>query len=349
MSKRVGVFTGGGDCPGLNAVIRAVTRRSLAHGHEVTGIRAGWRGLVEGLFQPLGPREISGILPRGGTILGTSRTNPFKTDDGLERLRENFEAQGFDALVAIGGEDTLGVAARLHEEEDLPVVGVPKTIDNDLSATDYTFGFDTAVWIATEAIDRLHTTAESHNRVMVVEVMGRHTGWIAVMSGIAGGADVILIPEQPITVEEACEDLRRRHERGKDFSIVVVSEGYELTYESGERQQVGQGPAASDEFGHVRLGGVGEALAREIEERTGFETRVTVLGHVQRGGSPTPRDRILATRYGLKAADLVHEGSFGLMAALQGDRVVAVPLKDAVAELKTVPPDWYETAKAFFG
>jgi phosphofructokinase-like protein len=349
VSKRVGVLTGGGDCPGLNAVIRAVTRRSLSRGYEVIGIRAGWRGLVEGLFQPLGPREISGILPRGGTILGTSRSNPFKSDDGLERLRENVRAQGLDALVAIGGEDTLGVAARLYEEEDLPVVGVPKTIDNDLSATDYTFGFDTAVWIATEAIDRLHTTAESHNRVMVVEVMGRHTGWIAVMSGIAGGADVILIPEQPITVEEACEDLRRRHERGKDFSIVVVSEGYELTYESGERQQVGHGPAASDEFGHVRLGGVGEALAREIEERTGFETRVTVLGHVQRGGSPTPRDRILATRYGLKAADLVHEGSFGLMAALQGDRVVAVPLKDAVAQLKTVPPDWYETAKAFFG
>jgi phosphofructokinase-like protein len=349
MAKRVGVLTGGGDCPGLNAVIRAVTRRSLSRGNEVIGIRAGWRGLMEGLFQTLGPREISGILPRGGTILGTSRSNPFKSDDGLERLRENVTTQGLEALVAIGGEDTLGVAARLYEEEDLPVVGVPKTIDNDLSATDYTFGFDTAVWIATEAIDRLHTTAESHNRVMVVEVMGRHTGWIAVMSGIAGGADVILIPEQPITVEEACEDLRRRHERGKDFSIVVVSEGYELTYESGERQQVGHGPAASDEFGHVRLGGVGEALAREIEERTGFETRVTVLGHVQRGGSPTPRDRILATRYGLKAADLVHEGSFGLMAALQGDSITAVPLKDAVAELKTVPPDWYETAKAFFG
>src|SRR5688572_11662867 len=220
----------------------------------------------------LGPREISGILPRGGTILGTTRTNPYKSDDGVERVLANFESAGLTALVAIGGEDTLVVAATLHEEHELPVVGVPKTIDNDLSATDYTFGFDTAVWIATEAIDRLHTTAESHNRVMVVEVMGRHTGWIAVMSGIAGGADVILIPEQPITVEEACEDLRRRHERGKDFSIVVVSEGYELTYESGERQQVGHGPAASDEFGHVRLGGVGEALGREIEARTGFET-----------------------------------------------------------------------------
>jgi 6-phosphofructokinase 1 len=349
VSKRVGVLTGGGDCPGLNAVIRAVGRRSLDRGHEVVGIREGWRGLVERRFQPLGPREISGILPRGGTILGTSRTNPFKSEDDLERLRQNWREQRLDALVAIGGEDTLGAAARLADDEGFPVVGVPKTIDNDLAATDYTFGFDTAVWIATEAIDRLHTTAESHNRVMVVEVMGRHTGWIAVMSGIAGGADVILIPEQPITVEEACSDLKRRHERGKDFSIVVVSEGYELTYESGERQQVAQEAAASDEFGHVRLGGVGDALGREIEERTGYETRVTVLGHVQRGGSPTPRDRILATRYGLKAADLVHQGEFGLMAALQGDRIVAVPLRDAVAELKTVPPDWYETAKAFFG
>jgi phosphofructokinase-like protein len=349
VSKRVGVLTGGGDCPGLNAVIRAVGRRSLDRGYEVVGIREGWRGLLEGRFQPLGPREISGILPRGGTILGTSRTNPLKTAEGLERLRENFREQALDALVVIGGEDTLGAAARLADEDGFPLVGVPKTIDNDLSATDYTFGFDTAVWIATEAIDRLHTTAESHNRVMVVEVMGRHTGWIAVMSGIAGGADVILIPEQPITVEEACDDLKRRHERGKDFSIVVVSEGYELTYASGERQQVAHEAAASDEFGHVRLGGVGEALAHEIEQRTGYETRVTVLGHVQRGGSPTPRDRILATRYGLKAADLVHEGQFGLMAALQGDRIVAVPLRDAVAELKTVPPDWYETAKAFFG
>ena len=296
----------------------------------------------------LGPREISGILPRGGTILGTTRTNPYKTDGGVEKVLENFRAQGLDALVAIGGEDTLGVASRLFAEHDLPVVGVPKTIDNDLSATDYTFGFDTAVFIATEAIDRLHTTAESHNRVMVVEVMGRHTGWIAVMSGIAGGADVILIPEQPVTVEEACDDLRRRHERGKDFSIVVVSEGYELTYASGEKRQVAQEAPATDQFGHVRLGGVGEQLAREIEERTGFESRVTVLGHVQRGGSPTPRDRVLATRYGLKAADLVEEGSFGTMAALQGDDIVAVPLADAVAELKTVPPKWFEVAKAFF-
>jgi ATP-dependent phosphofructokinase / diphosphate-dependent phosphofructokinase len=346
---RVGVLTGGGDCPGLNAVIRAVTRRCLTRGHEVVGVRDGWRGLVEGRFTELGPREISGILPRGGTILGTTRTNPYTSDDGVGRVLANFESAGLTALVAIGGEDTLGVAARLHAEQDLPVVGVPKTIDNDLSATDYTFGFDTAVWIATEAIDRLHTTAESHNRVMVLEVMGRHTGWIAVMSGIAGGADVILIPEQPITVEDACEELRRRHERGKDFSIVVVSEGYELTYASGETRQVAEEARASDQFGHVRLGGVGDALAREIEERTGFETRVTVLGHVQRGGSPTPRDRVLATRYGLKAADLVHEERWGTMAALQGDSIVEVALADAVAELKTVPPQWYDVARAFFG
>jgi phosphofructokinase-like protein len=346
---RVGVLTGGGDCPGLNAVIRAVTRRCLTRGHEVVGVRDGWRGLVDGRFMELGPREISGILPRGGTILGTTRTNPYKTDDGVQRVLSNFESAGLTALVAIGGEDTLGVAAKLHGEHEFPVVGVPKTIDNDLSATDYTFGFDTAVWIATEAIDRLHTTAESHNRVMVLEVMGRHTGWIAVMSGIAGGADVILIPEQPITVEDACEELRRRHERGKDFSIVVVSEGYELTYASGETRQVAEEARASDQFGHVRLGGVGDALAREIEERTGFETRVTVLGHVQRGGSPTPRDRVLATRYGLKAADLVHEERWGAMAALQGDSIVEVPLSDAVAQLKTVPPHWYDVAKAFFG
>src|ERR671936_3228743 len=274
---KVGVLTGGGDCPGLNAVIRAVARRCQQRGHEVVGIREGWLGLVEGIFEPLGPREISGLLPRGGTILGTSRTNPYKLDV-VDAVLSNFEREGLDALVAIGGEDTLGVAARLHAEQRFPVVGVPKTIDNDLSATDYTFGFDTAVAICTEAIDRLHTTAESHNRVMVVEVMGRHTGWIAVMSGIAGGADVILIPEQPISIEEACDDIRHRHERGKDFSIVVVSEGYELEGAS-DGDEV-------DQFGHVRLSerGVGAALPHEIESRTGYETRVTVLGHTQRGG-----------------------------------------------------------------
>jgi phosphofructokinase-like protein len=340
---KVGILTGGGDCPGLNAVIRAVVRRAHQRGHEVVGIREGWRGLVEGRFQPLGAREVTGLLPRGGTILGTSRTNPYKTD-AVDAVLSNFQKEGLGALVAIGGEDTLGVAARLHADHDFPVVGVPKTIDNDLSATDYTFGFDTAVFICVEAIDRLHTTAESHNRVMVVEVMGRHTGWIAVMSGIAGGADMVLIPEHPISIEEACDDLRRRHERGKDFSIVVVSEGYELD---------GADPEAGDldEFGHVRLSerGVGARLAQEIEERTGYETRVTVLGHVQRGGSPTPRDRVLATRYGLKAGDLVHEGRFGRMAALHGDAIVDVSLAEATAELKTVPQDWYDVARAFFG
>jgi len=349
VAKRVALLTGGGDCPGLNAVIRAVTRRSLDRGYQVIGVRGGWRGLVEGDFEPLDYRSISGILPRGGTIIGTTRTNPYKVDGGVERVLANTEEQRLDALVAIGGEDTLGVAARLHDEHSYPVVGVPKTIDNDLSATDYTFGFDTAVTVATEAIDRLHTTAESHNRVMVVEVMGRHTGWIAVVSGIAGGADVILIPEEPVSVEDACDDIRRRHERGKDFSIIVVSEGYELTYASGEKHQIAQEPSPRDQFGHVRLGGVGDALAHEIEERTGYETRVTVLGHVQRGGTPTPRDRVLATRFGLKAADLVHEGRWGVMAALQGDAIVEVPLRDAVAELKTVPREFFEVARAFFG
>jgi ATP-dependent phosphofructokinase / diphosphate-dependent phosphofructokinase len=345
---RAGILTGGGDCPGLNAVIRAVARRLHTNGWEVIGVREGWRGLLEGKLEELGPREVSGILPRGGTILGTSRTNPYKLDGGVDSVVHTFEENGLEALVAIGGEDTLGVAARLHEDRDFPVVGVPKTIDNDLSGTDYTFGFDTAVSVCTEAIDRLHTTAESHNRVMVVEVMGRHTGWIAVMSGIAGGADVILIPEHPVSIEDACKEITRRHARGKDFSIVVVSEGYQLTYESGERRQVTQ-EAATDAFGHVRLGGVGDALAREIEERTGYETRVTVLGHVQRGGSPTPRDRILATRYGLQAADLVLASSWGRMAALHGDAIVDVSLREATAELKTVPPKWYEVARAFFG
>jgi 6-phosphofructokinase len=312
---KIGVLTGGGDCPGLNAVIRAVARRSWSRGHEVVGVREGWRGMVEQLFQPLGPREISGILPRGGTIIGTSRTNPYKVEGGLDGIKSSFDE--LDALVAIGGEDTLGVAARLYDELGVKVVGVPKTIDNDLAGTDYTFGFDTAVAICTEAIDRLHTTAESHNRVMVVEVMGRHTGWIAVHSGIAGGADVILIPERPVDIDQVCTELHRRHAT-KNFSIVVVSEGCEL-------------PGA------------------EIEGRTGFETRVTVLGHVQRGGSPTAYDRILATRFGLKAADLIEGGDFGQMAALRGSDVVAVSLREATAELKTVPDDWYDVARAFFG
>ncbi|HET7572759.1 MAG TPA: ATP-dependent 6-phosphofructokinase [Gaiellaceae bacterium] len=343
MAKTIGMLTGGGDCPGLNAVIRAVVRRADSAGWDCVAVREGWRGLVEGIFEDLGPKQVSGILPRGGTIIGTSRTNPYTLDGGVESVLRNLSDRGLDALVAIGGEDTLGVATRLHEEHGVPVVGVPKTIDNDLSGTDYTFGFDTAVTIATEAIDRLHTTAESHNRVMVVEVMGRHAGWIAVMSGIAGGADVILIPEQPVDYAEVAEAIRKRHARGKNFSIVVVSEGCELPglEDSAER----------DQFGHVTLSerGVGDTVAREIEARTGFETRVTVLGHTQRGGTPTPRDRVLATRFGLKAADLALAGEFGRMAALRGDEIVAVPLREATAELKLVPQDWYEVAQAFFG
>jgi ATP-dependent phosphofructokinase / diphosphate-dependent phosphofructokinase len=342
---RIGILTGGGDCPGLNAVIRAVARRAFDRGDEVVGVLHGWRGLVEGQFRPLGPIDVSGILPRGGTILKTSRTNPYKVDGGVERVLQNLS--GLDALVAIGGEDTLGVASRLHSEHGAHVVGVPKTIDNDLSGTDYTFGFDTALSIATEAIDRLHSTAESHDRVMVCEVMGRHTGWIAVMAGMAGGADVILTPERPVTVERCCELIQKRHAKGKDFSIVVVSEGWELRTDGGEGQLVDSG--STDAFGHVRLGGVGEALEREVEARTGFETRVTTLGHIQRGGSPTAHDRVLATRYGLKAAEMVYAGTWGQMAALRGDRIEAVPLSDAVAELKTVPDELYEQASTFFG
>jgi ATP-dependent phosphofructokinase / diphosphate-dependent phosphofructokinase len=343
MAKTVGILTGGGDCPGLNAVIRAVVRASDTAGWDTVAALEGWRGLVDGNFRDLNTQAVSGILPRGGTIIGTTRTNPFKLEGGVEKVLENFADRGLDALVAIGGEDTLGVAARLYTEHAFPVVGVPKTIDNDLSGTDYTFGFDTAVMIATEAIDRLHTTAESHNRVMVVEVMGRHAGWIAVMSGIAGGADVILIPEQPVDFEEVAHNIRSRHARGKNFSIVVISEGCELPgLEDG---------GDVDQFGHVTLAhrGVGELLGREIEQRTGFETRVTVLGHVQRGGTPTPRDRVLATRYGLKAAALAHAGDFGKMAALRGDDIVAVSLEEATAQLKTVPPEWYAVAQAFFG
>jgi ATP-dependent phosphofructokinase / diphosphate-dependent phosphofructokinase len=307
----------------------------------VIGVREGWLGMIEQLFQPLGPREVSGILPRGGTIIGTTRTNPYKVEGGIAGIKRSFAE--LDALIAIGGEDTLGVASKLYDELGAPIVGVPKTIDNDLSGTDYTFGFDTAVAICTEAIDRLHTTAESHNRVMVVEVMGRHTGWIAVHSGIAGGADVILIPERRVDFDEVTRELQRRHASGKNFSIVVVSEGCELpgAEDKGE----------VDQFGHKLLAkrGVGDRLGEEIESRTGFETRVTVLGHVQRGGSPTAYDRILATRFGLKAADLVEAREFGQMASLQGSDVVAVSLREATAELKTVTDAWYDVARAFFG
>src|SRR5438132_7041288 len=346
-NMRIGMLTGGGDCPGLNAVIRAVVRKGEGvYGHNLIGFRHGWRGVIECQTVALTVSTTRGILHRGGTILGTSRTNPYKTDDGVPRVLDTLKRERVDALVAIGGEDTLGVASRFTDE-GVRIVGVPKTIDNDLSATDFTFGFDTAVQVATDAIDRLHTTAESHDRVMVCEVMGRHAGWIALRSGMAGGADVILIPEQPLTVERCCELIQRRHDRGKDFSIVVVSEGWQLQFESGDSRIVAA--ADTDAFGHARLGGIGGLLAAEIEARTGFETRVTTLGHVQRGGSPTAHDRVLATRFGLKAANLVLDGKFGMMASLRGDEIVAVPIADAVAELKTVPLELYQQAEAFFG
>ncbi len=341
--KRVGILTGGGDCPGLNAAIRAIVRRAAQNGFESVGILEGWRGMIDGLSRDLPVRAVSGILHVGGTILRTSRTNPLKTPDGVAKVEENFRKMGLDALVAIGGEDTLGVAHQLHQR-GLPVVGVPKTIDNDLSGTDFTFGFHTAVAIVTDAIDRLHSTAESHNRVMVVEVMGRHTGWIATYAGIAGGADVILIPERPIDLEQVCGQIVSRHERGKNFSIVVVAEGAQFQ----EGDHVTQDKRL-DAFGHVRLGGIGQAISEEIEKRTKFETRYTVLGHIQRGGSPIPYDRVLATRFGICAADLVKDGDFGKMAALRGSDIVAVALGDAVTQLKTVDPRLVEVAEVFFG
>ena len=343
---RVGMLTGGGDCPGLNAVIRAATHRLVDGGAEPIGVLRGWRGLIEGLYRPLDLKAVSGILPRGGTILHTSRTNPFSVEGGVDAVRAAFEQ--LDGLIAIGGEDTLGVAARLHSELGLPVIGVPKTIDNDIAGTDQTFGFDTAVSIATEAIDRLHTTAESHDRVMVIEVMGRHAGWLAVTSGIAGGADVVLIPEFPLTVERCSELIRQRHSRGKDFSIVVVSEGWPLTHEAGA-PEVATLTGERDAFGHPRLGGVGQQLAEALEHITGFETRVTTLGHLQRGGTPTAYDRVLATRYGLLAAELALEKRFGLMTSLRGMEVVAAPLNDAASALRTVPRSYYALAEAFFG
>ena len=304
---RIGVLTGGGDCPGLNAVIRAIVRKGIdGYGHAIVGFRDGWRGPLENAYEELTIESTRGILPRGGTILRSSRTNPFKRDDGPRRIAENMRTLNLDGLIAIGGEDTLGAAARLHAEHGLPVLGVPKTIDNDLGGTDMTFGFDTAVQIATDAIDRLHTTAESHNRVMIVEVMGRHAGWIALHSGLAGGADVILIPERPFDIDEVVRLIRRRHSRGRYFSIVVVAEG--ATPAEGTLEIVG---GAKDEFGHERLGGIGQLLEREIEQRTGFETRATVLGHIQRGGTPTAFDRVLATRLGLAAIDAAHERALG--------------------------------------
>jgi 6-phosphofructokinase 1 len=345
---KIGVLTGGGDCPGLNAVIRAVVRKSDAHNSRVVGLRNGWKGLLDLSILDLDGKMVSGILHIGGTILGTSRTNPFKDPDGAERALKNFRLLGLDALVAIGGEDTLGVAAKLYDM-GLPVVGVPKTIDNDLYGTDFTFGFDTAVTTATDAIDRIHTTAESHNRVMVVEVMGRHAGWIATFAGIAGGADVILIPEIPIDLDEVCDLILRRHSRGKSFSIVVVAEGAQFAEKAGTEGELILQETQKDEFGHVRLGGISQVLSKAIEKRTKFETRYVVLGHIQRGGSPTAHDRVLATRFGVFATEMVLQGEFGKMAALQGNRIVAVPLAEATSKLKTVDMGIYGIAKEFFG
>ena len=341
---RIGVLTGGGDCPGLNAVIRAVVRKGVGvHGHEFVGYRDGWKGPLEDIQRPLGIPEVRGILPRGGTVLGSSRTNPLKVEGGVDRIRRNLKNAGVDALIAIGGEDTLGVATVLAAS-GLTVVGVPKTIDNDLGATDYTFGFDTAVTIAVDAIDRLHTTAESHHRVLICEVMGRHAGWIALHSGMAGGANVILIPERPFDIAEVCRYVEQRFAQSY-APIVVVAEG--ATPKAGP--EVVQDDAELDAFGHVRLGGVGHMLEREIEARTGKEARATVLGHVQRGGSPTAYDRVLATRFGVHALDAVHEGDSGVMVALQGTDIVRVPLEEATRELKTVPAERYEEAEVFFG
>ena len=341
--KRVGVLTGGGDCPGLNPVLVGIVRKSIALDYEVVGILKGWLGMIENVTMPLTRDKVSGILPRGGTILRTSRTNPYKDPAHVEKLKSNFWAMGLDALIAVGGDDTLGVAQKLHENEGLPTIGVPKTIDNDLCGTDRTFGFDTAINIATEAIDRLHTTAESHNRVLIIELMGRHAGWITLYAGLAGGADVILIPEVKMGLDEVCRIITERHARGRDFSIVAVSEGADL----------GKGVVLQekrlDEFGHVRLGGIAERLANEIEKRTGFQTRFVVLGHLQRGGSPSAYDRYLGLRFGMTAVELVEQGQFGTMVSLRGNDFVSVPLKDAVAKTRTVDPSLYDALRVFFG
>ena len=339
---RIGILTGGGDCPGLNPVIRAVVRKALLENMEIVGVRNGWKGLVENDVLKLDLGSVSGILHRGGTILGTSRTNPYKDPAKLSALKENFKKLGLNALIAVGGEDTLGVAAKLVKE-GFPIVGVPKTIDNDLSATDFTFGFDTAVNVAMESLDRLHTTAESHHRIMVAEVMGRHAGWIAVHAGMAGGADFILIPEIPINLKEVCDAIRKRHARGKTFSIVVVAEGTEFS------DGIVQAEQKLDEFGHMRLGGIGDRLGKLIEKETGFETRVTVLGHVLRGGSPTAFDRVLGTRFGVKAVELVLARQWGQMASLKGTAIVSVPIEEATRQLKFLDMQLYDIAKIFFG
>jgi ATP-dependent phosphofructokinase / diphosphate-dependent phosphofructokinase len=340
---RIGILTGGGDCPGLNAVIRAVVRRSTECGDEVVGFRDGWRGVLEDDAVPLDLAAVRGLLPRGGTVLGTSRTNPYALEGGPDRVRATLARRGIDALVPVGGEDTLGVAARLADG-GLRVVGVPKTIDNDLDATDYTFGFDTAVGVAMEAIDRLHTTGDSHHRTLVVEVMGRHAGWIALHAGMAGGANVVLIPERPFDVDRVCEHIRSRHASGRTFSIVVVAEG--ATRADGD---VITEHHSTDAFGHVRLGGIAVELEKEIEARTGFESRMTILGHVQRGGTPLAFDRVLGTRFGVEAIDAASEGDFGKMVALRGTSIERVDLSAALTEPKLVDSDIYKTAEVFFG
>ena len=339
---RIGILTGGGDCPGLNAVIRAIVRKSVQSGDEVVGFRDGWRGVLEGDTVPMDLASVRGILPRGGTVLGTSRTNPYALEGGADRVLATLERLGVDALIPIGGEDTLGVATKLAEA-GVRVVGVPKTIDNDLDATDYTFGFDTALGVATEAIDRLHTTGDSHHRTLVVEVMGRHAGWIALHAGMAGGATVVLIPEQPFDVDAVVAHCQHRFDSGYS-PIVVVSEGATpkdggLVLATGEK----------DAFGHVRLGGIGTTLASLIEARTGRESRAVVLGHIQRGGTPSPFDRVLATRFGLAALDAVHDGQSGVMVALRGTDIVRVPLAEATAQLKLVPVERYAEVEVFFG
>jgi len=343
-AMRVGVLTGGGDCPGLNAVIRAVVRNEIVtYGGEVFGFYDGWRGVVENEGEELDVLRLRGTLPRGGTILGTSRITPYMVDDGPAKVRATMEARNLDGLIVIGGEGTLACASRIHDEGVAKVVGVPKTIDNDIFGTERTFGFDTAVSIATDAIDRLHTTAESHDRIMVVEVMGRHVGHIATWAGLAGGATVTLIPEEPFDIEVVCERLTRRHDQGKFASIVVVAEGAlpkPGTLEMAEPEV--------DRYGHQRLGGVGTVVASEIERRTGFETRVTVLGHVQRGGAPTAFDRVLCSRFGVAAIDAVHNGAFGHMVALQSNRISLVPFEESVGKLKTVSDDLWGTASVFF-
>jgi 6-phosphofructokinase 1 len=338
---KIGILTGGGDCPGLNAVIRAIVRKGIFHhDDEFVGFLEGWRGVMENITRPLDLEAVKGILPQGGTILRTSRTNPAKKDKGIERCLENLKKNGIEALIALGGDDTQSVSLKLYER-GMKVVAVPKTIDNDLSGTDLCFGFDTAVSIATEAIDRVHTTAEAHNRVIVVEVMGRDSGWIAIYSGIAGGADVILIPEQPFDIAEIAETLKSRHDRGRNFSIVVVAEGAKLSTRGNEEER-----RKTDEFGHVRLGGIGNSLAAEIESRTGFETRAVVLGHTQRGGSPTAFDRMLATRYGIGAIDLVHQGKFGRMVALKGNDITSVPIADAISRTRNVSKELMDVASS---